>query len=425
MDNIDHTREKRMMVVKVCIRSALGAALLGLVIGLSITYITMVDTIFFPAIGAGIGGIFIGLYSSTQNLKEFVNPSFKIADFANQVAGGDLTGGLNDCDGYMGMVTTALNDMTARLRELIGQTSKIVQIIADSSQTLVALSQQTGIAAREVSSSMSEIAEGANSQAASTQDATELITNLAQTIAAIAGNTAHCVEMSVQTQHSIQAGVEAVKLQNDKMHDSYAAIEAVGRAVEMLDENSVKIGQIVEVISSIANQTNLLALNAAIEAARAGEHGKGFAVVAEEVRKLAEQSAVSAQEIAGLIKNMQNHTTQVVNEMNQTKAVYHQQAEAIKSTTNTFGSVVECVNNIDTEIQEISAASEEMAASTDEFVKVVKGVATISVDIAGRSRQVSVLTDQQEQSLTTVIAEIEKLNSHTEDVSHLLQTFKV
>lgn len=425
MGNVDHTKEKRMMVFRVCVRSGFGAALLGLFIGLTLTYSSLVDTVIFPTIAAGIGGIFIGLYSSSQNLKEFVNPSFDMADFANQVASGDLTGKLKNIEGYMGMVADTLNDMTKRLRELIGRTSEIVQIIVDSSQTLVALSQQTGIAAREVSSSMNDIAEGADSQATSTQNTTELITSLAQTIAAVAGNTTHCVEMSVQTQHSIQAGVDAVKLQNDKMHDSYAAIDAVGRAVEMLDENSTKIGQIVEVISNIANQTNLLALNAAIEAARAGEHGKGFAVVAEEVRKLAEQSALSAQEIAGLIKSMQNHTTQVVNDMNQTKMVYNQQADAIKSTTAIFGSVVECVNNIDTEIQEISAASEEMAASTDEFVDVVKGVAKISLDIASRSRQVSVLTEQQEQSLSTVIAEIEKLNRHTEDVSRVLQTFKV
>ncbi|HEX3011461.1 MAG TPA: methyl-accepting chemotaxis protein [Syntrophomonadaceae bacterium] len=425
MSNLEHKKEKRMMTVNVCIRSGLGAAFLGLTIGLCITYFSRVDTVFFPTITAGIGGIFIGLFSSSQNLKEFVNPSFKIADFATQVASGDLTGKLEHIEGNMGMVAVTLNDMSARLRELIGRTSQIVQIISDCSQTLVAQSQQTGIAAREVSSSMNEIAEGANSQAVSTQNTTELITNLAQTISAVAGSTTHCVEMSVQTQHFIQAGVEAVKLQNDKMVDSYAAIDAVARAVEMLDENSVKIGQIVEVISSIASQTNLLALNAAIEAARAGEHGKGFAVVAEEVRKLAEQSALSAQEIAGLIKSMQTHTNQVVNDMNQTKTVYNQQADAIKSTSSIFGSVVTCVGNIDTEIQEISAASEEMAASTDEFVDVVKGVAGISREIADSSKKVSILTDEQEQSLATVITEIEKLNSYTEDVSKVLETFKL
>jgi methyl-accepting chemotaxis protein len=425
LGNIEHKKEKRLMMLKVCIRSGLGGAFLGLFIGLTLTYFPGVDTILFPTLTAGIGGSIIGLYSSFQNLKEFVDPSFKLAGFAEQVAGGDLTGKLDHMEGYMGLVGNTLNDMTNRLRQLIGQTSSIVQMIADSSQTLVALSQQTGAAAREVSSSMNEIAEGADSQAFSTHNTTELISSLAQTIAAVAGSTTHCVEMSVQTQHSIQAGVEAVKVQNDKMKDSYAAIRAAAQAVEMLNENSAKIGQIVEVISSIAAQTNLLALNAAIEAARAGEHGKGFAVVAEEVRKLAEQSALSAHEITALIKDMQNHTSQVVNDMNQTKTVYDQQAESIKSTSSIFGTVVECVNHIDTEIQEISAAAEEMAASTDDFVNVVKGVAGISQDIAANSRQVSILADEQEQSLSVVITEIEKLNNHTEKVSKVLQTFKL
>lgn len=229
----------------------------------------------------------------------------------------------------------------------------------------------------------------------------------------------------MDTESVIQNGVKAVNLQNAKMEASYAAIEAVSQAVEMLNQNSTKIEQIVEVIGNIANQTNLLALNAAIEAARAGEHGKGFAVVAEEVRTLAEQSAESAQEIAALIKQMQNNTHQVVTDMNTTKEVYTQQAEAIKATSDIFDTIVSSVNQINAEIQEISAATEEMSASTDHLVDNVNAVASIAQQTAANSRGVNDLSERQEQSVNAMITEIESLNTYVGNVQQIVGTFKI
>lgn len=231
--------------------------------------------------------------------------------------------------------------------------------------------------------------------------------------------------MSVGTQKAIQDGVTAVDVQNTKMETSYRAIEEVSQAVELLDNNSSKIGQIVEVISSIADQTNLLALNAAIEAARAGEHGRGFAVVAEEVRKLAEQSALSAREIAGLIKQMQTNTHQVVSDMNDTKVAFQDQAEAIKATSDIFDKIVSGVNQINDQIQEISAAAQQMTAFTEELVNTVKGVAGIAQETAANSREVSSLADNQDRSLESMVTEIEKLSQQTSEIQTLLKTFKV
>ncbi len=426
MGDIDHKKGKQAMQIKVCIRSGLGAALVGVIIGTCLHLNPDLNHIIFASFFAGIGGVFIGLYSSRHNMIEFVDPALKLADFAQTIAEGDLTCQVDNInEGYMRLVADAMNNMTARLRDLIGQTIQVSQLIATTSETLVALSQETGIAAREVSESMGHIASGADQQAVSTQSTTNLILNLAQTIASVADNTQKCVQTSVKTQQAINGGVKAVELQNLRMNDSFKAIEEVSGAVELLNDNSSRIGQIVEVISRIADQTNLLALNAAIEAARAGDQGRGFAVVADEVRKLAEQSALSAHEIAGLIKQMQLYTNQVVKDMNETRAVYKQQAEAINSTNQVFGTIVQGVVNIDNEIIEISSATEEMSASTDDLVSSVKSVASIAQQTASNSNEVTQLAEQQESSLQAVIAQIEFLRENSENITKLIASFKI
>lgn len=414
------------MTIKVVIRSGIGAAFLGLFIGLGLPHIGEFNPIAFCAILAGIGGCFIGLFSSQKNVHEFVDPAVIIADFANDVSAGDLTKQLSGIDeGFMKMIANNLNEMSTRLRQLIGQTNHVSNQIVESSENLVAVTQQSSDAAQEIAAAMMQIASGADSQAQSSNSITDMIVDLADAISNVALNTQKSVELSITTQNAIKDGVDAVATQNHKMEASYTAIEAVGNAVELLNHNSSKIEQIVEVISSIADQTNLLALNAAIEAARAGEHGRGFAVVAEEVRKLAEQSALSAQEIAALIKQMQVNTTQLVTDMDSTKNAYQEQADAISSTGTIFGVIVNSVTKINDEIQEISAATEEMSASTEQLVQQVKTVAAIAQETAIASGQVSALSEQQEIALKTISGQINSLHGEVEGIQTNLRTFKI
>src|SRR5690554_4289671 len=118
MGENDKSLQRRSMVFRVCVRSAFGAALLGLFIGTVLYLRPDVHPIFFATVGSAIGGALIGLYSSNRNMVEFVDPSFILADFAEQVATGDLSQNINSIEGFMTFVSSSMNNMTKRLREL-------------------------------------------------------------------------------------------------------------------------------------------------------------------------------------------------------------------------------------------------------------------------------------------------------------------
>lgn len=147
-----------------------------------------------------------------------------------------------------------------------------------------------------------------------------------------------------------------VVAQVKNMHDASSDTLKVMRN---LGNNSNQIGKIIDVITEIAAQINLLALNAAIEAARAGEHGKGFAVVAEEVRKLAEQSKTSADQIVDIIKFIQNDIESAVNMTNNVNSVAKAGLEMTVETGNSFEQILSFIDDVAAQSQELNTITEK------------------------------------------------------------------
>ena len=131
-------------------------------------------------------------------------------------------------------------------------------------------------------------------------------------------------------------------------------VDTLALVVEGLGKRSFEIGAITEVITAIADQTNLLSLNAAIEAARAGEHGRGFAVVSDEVRKLAEQSAQSAQQISQLITLIQEETKKAVKSMEKVSTEVEQGTSAVNEAGKSFNQIQATVNDVTLQVEEVT-----------------------------------------------------------------------
>lgn len=195
----------------------------------------------------------------------------------------------------LGQLTHSLNTMLEVLRNLFGQITETSQQVAAFSVQLTANAEQTSTASENIAANVQEVAGGADQQVHAVEVTARTMEHMKDSIQLIERNAQNMSETASQTSDLSLEGNEAVHTAVSQMSSIYAAIEELNSIIHGLEQQSEEIGQIVDTISGISAQTNLLALNATIEAARAGEHGRGFAVVANEVRKLAEQSAGSAQ----------------------------------------------------------------------------------------------------------------------------------
>ncbi|ETT30730.1 Cache sensor containing methyl-accepting chemotaxis sensory transducer [Paenibacillus sp. FSL R7-269] len=304
-----------------------------------------------------------------------VGPVSKLLAVMMKMADGDLREQISiKSRDEFSKLAAAANEMISNLRGLIGNTAESAQNLAASSE--------------EISATTEQIAGGSQSQAQAAQNINHLIQDLLRGIDEVARNAEQVSELSMLTRQGAEEGSIAVR-------NSSLGMNNLSEKMELLEQDSQKIGEIIEVIDEIAEQTNLLALNAAIEAARAGEQGRGFAVVADEVRKLAERSSEATKQIAYIIRGMQKNTVLSVQAVNEVSALSDQTEGLIQG-------IASRVNETTQQITGIAAACEEQAAQTSEVLVSIGAVAAGSQQSAAAAQE----TAASSQMLATLADEL-------------------
>ena len=240
------------------------------------------------------------------------------------------------------------------------------------------------------------------------------IQEISETSTAVSDVSIHTAKAASEGNVMIHKTVEQMQLINDK-------VSKTSEANKMLDDRTREIGDIVDIITQIASQTNLLALNAAIEAARAGDHGKGFAVVADEVRKLAEQSVASANRITNIVHSIQEGTTSSVTSMDQVIHEVKSGMEIVQETGEIFGRIHASINGVAGQIKRISAFACDVSASTEEVAASFHDMARFAKNTSSTAQSAAGSSEGQLATIQDLAVLIATLNAVTLELQEQIQ----
>ena len=359
--------------------------------------------------------------------KMITGPIKKVVANIKEIAEGNLTiEDLKlDSKDEIGVLANGLNVMSAHIRGLIGHVATSAEQLAAASQELTASAEQQAQATNQVAEAIQQVATGTENQSNAIDDTSSAIEQMSAAIQEVAASSSEVVEQANNTSLATEEGQKVIGRAVGQMERIGHVTSEVQVAVDQLEQESKKIGEITNVISNIAAQTNLLALNAAIEAARAGEQGRGFAVVAEEVRKLAEQSQEASKQITSLINSNQTNINNAVKAMQAGTVDIKDGIEAVNSAGETFVQIAGSINQVVTQIKEVSTTVEEMANSSQLILTSINQIESISKDNMGQSQSVSAATEEQSASSEEIASASQNLAKMAQDLQIEVSKFRV
>ncbi|HEX3077618.1 MAG TPA: methyl-accepting chemotaxis protein [Lachnospiraceae bacterium] len=312
----------------------------------------------------------------------------------------------------------SFNAMIMNISTLMKSVTESSETVLETSTILADMSQDVTASISEVARAIEEVSNGAINQAQDAQDSNVEMENLSAKLDLINENSNVMEKLSNDTKILSSKGLSMIDVLIDKSNHTKVSTTNVNTIVVDMYESAKQINAISDTLSSITSQTNLLSLNASIESARAGEAGRGFAVVANEIRLLAEQSTASTEDIKGIIAGIQKKTDAVLEAIQSTQAVVNEQDVAVNQTKKIFDdilvsiermikqvdevrtyifNVIENKKTLETDIESISAiseetasASEEVTASTEEITATMEEFTRYSVDLKKLANQLEV-----------------------------------
>jgi methyl-accepting chemotaxis protein len=371
-------------------------------------------------------GMIIGVLSSTLNYRRFIAPIAVINGHLEKMTEGDLSTHIPvDEVRELKPIAICMNEMAETWRAVIANIKRHSDEMVLFSEQLTHIAEQTTKATEQIASTMEDIASNSEQQVKTAQETSASMNDISSGLTQVAVNTQQVSMNAGETFVKAKAGGQSIEKMEEQMRFIHQHVESLGQVVRGLGERSNEIGQITQVITGIASQTNLLALNAAIEAARAGEQGKGFAVVADEVRKLAEQSAQSAQQISQLIVHIQEETEKAIKSMETVVNEVAQGLHVVQTAGLSFEQIRQSINGVSEQIEQVSAAIQQMTASAQRVAASIDSITAIVEQSSTGSVNISAATEEQMASMEEIVSSASSLSKMAEEMRSLLNKFTV
>jgi methyl-accepting chemotaxis protein len=384
------------------------------------------STMLLRAVALGLIAAALAIGIMIPLLRMAIRPLQNLRDNAKLAAGGDLTASVPVTNGNeIGQAAESFNEMISSLRRLTINIQHSAREVGESSLNLKETATQTAQATNEITESIQNVAIGTETQLISSQECQTAMTEMAVGIQRIAESSGVVSELAIDTAKLAAEGGIIIDRTTGQIERLEQHIIFAAESMRELNEYSNRIGDILSHISEVAGQTNLLALNASIEAARAGEHGNGFAVVATEIRKLAERSRESSEEIAEILQAISTRSGTLSKSLETSASEARECTSLAGGSGDSFRSILVAVEEVSSQVQEVSAASEQMSASSEQIAATLEELARIAQTSAGHSQQVAAASEEQLASVEEVAGAAEQLRTLASELNTAVSRFRV
>lgn len=369
-----------------------------------------------------IAALFIGIFLS----KSLTNPINILKESMEKGEKGDLT------DVAYIKSNDELGELGERFSNMITSVKNLVMSVKSSSSNVVNLSQDLTSRANDVSYVSEEIAKvmdelslGIQNQAEETEKASQVSVEFNENLSKVKEYSDIINQESKKMEDSNIDAKNAVEELKSKNVNTITGVHQIEDIINTLVSETKNIEQILSTILDISAQTNLLALNAAIEAARAGESGRGFAVVADEVRKLAEQSGHSAENIKEIITRIVGTTKLASTNMGNIKEDLDKQSTAVLLTENSFERLNLAIDNIVDKLSSMNGSIGIMTTNSNLLNSNIQNISAVSEESSAATEEVNASITNQLNDVQNVKNQADELYQLAKDLDVLIEKFKI
>jgi methyl-accepting chemotaxis protein len=335
----------------------------------------------------------LSLYVSKSITRQLGGEPRYAMEVSRRIAAGDLSTRVE-------VEHSAQDSLMASIKVMQDQLAELIRKVLSSSANVSSSAAELAAASSQVSAVASKQSDDTVSVAASIEE-------LTVSIDVVAGNAQEAEKIATDSGNRSDQGALQVKDATDEMTRIAQNVNETAQQMATLSVQSQQISSIANVIKEVADQTNLLALNAAIEAARAGEQGRGFAVVADEVRKLAERTTTSAQEISSMIASIQSHTDQATATMQQGNqrvtegvALAGRAGESMRLISEGSRVVVQAVTGISCSLREQRSTSSDIAKRVENIAHMTEETSAAVSQVAATADQLKSMADELKRAVS-------------------------
>ena len=383
----------------------------------SILIVTVIVVIIAFIIALGVGGVLaLGIDTSIHVIMKKLG----------EVADGDLTAHVRvRRKDEFAVLADSINNMITKTKEMVENSKKISSQVNDSAEHVTDNTRVILDGTRNITDAINGVEQGIIQQASDSDDCMKQMDVLAEQIHLVAENAQRISQAADSAIKVVGEGLSSIDELKEKAKDTAKVTTEVIAGIESLEAASQKISSIIAAINEIADQTSLLSLNASIEAARAGEAGRGLAVVADEIRKLADQSAQSANQIKVIVDDIEHQTRETVEIAKRAEEIVDSQDASLEQTVVVFNQIEMQVEGLADNLGSIQHGMKDIDSAKNETLNLIQSISAVAEETTAAVEEVTATAERQLEAVEQLNDEAGELSGNAEHLIDTISAFKI